>query len=179
MELNNIKRDFLKDILKYEMSNPIQCMMANEYIDVHNCGTNVFMNDEDGLESMLETTERSEIVRAICYGDYRYNDTFVKLNGYRNLESYDDVWDTVEIEHYIDWLINGNEDDLADAYMILKEDDIADVLNYFVECFADNLDYEHDDVSKWVYEEDINVIQLCREDWDNLHENFKMWNSKN
>ena len=177
MEMNEIKKDFLNDILKYEMSDTIQCRMANEYINIHN-GRTIFMNDDDGLEDMLCATDKSEIVRAICFGNYRFNDKFVRINDHCNIESLDDVWDCVSMENMIDWLINGDEDDLADAYMILKEDDIADVLNYFVECFADNLDYEHEDVSNWVYEEDINVIQLCREDWDNLHEEFKMWKER-
>lgn len=174
MELNEIKKDFLYDILNYEMSNAIQCMMANEYLNFVG-ERKIYVNDEDGLEDMLEGFERAEIVRAMCFGNYNYNDAFVKINDHCDIESLDDVWDCVDIKKYIDWLINGDEDDLTDAYMILKEDDIADALNFFVECFADNLDYEYDDVSKWVYEEDINVIQLCREDWDNLHENFKIW----
>ena len=173
--MEKIKYDFLKDILSYSMSNAIQVMMANEYINTHNDGQNIFMNDDDGLENMLETTEKSEIVRAICFGNYRFNDTFVRINDHRNIESLDDVWDCVSLENMVDWLINGDMDDLADAYMILKEDDSVDVLCNFEWCFADELDYEHDNVSDWVYESNIGVIDICRKDWNDLHEDFKEW----
>lgn len=173
--MNNIKKDFFKEILKYSMSDTIQVMMANEYLNFVG-GRNIYINDEDGLEDMLEITEKSEIVRALYYGDYRSNDTFVRINDRCNIESTDDVWDWVDVNKVIEWLFNGDEcDELADAYMILKEDDVADVLCNFQWCFADELDYEHDDVSDWMYYRNIGVIQLCREDWENLHDDFKNW----
>lgn len=172
--MNNIKKDFFKDILKYEMSTPIQVMMANEYLNFIG-GRNIYINDENGLEDMFEITEKSEIVRALCYGDYRFSDKIVRINDHCNIESTDDVWDWVDVNKVVEWFFNGNEDELADAYMILKEDDVADVLCNFQWCFADELDYEHDDVSDWVYDRNISVIQLCREDWENLHDDFKNW----
>lgn len=175
--MEKIKYDFLKDILSYSMSDSIQVMMANEYLGFKG-ERNIFINDEDGLEQMLCAIDRSEIVRAICFGNYRFNDKFVKFNDHCNIESLDDVWDCVSMEDMVDWLTNGDMDDLADAYMILKEDDCADVLCNFEWCFADELDYEHDDVSDWVYENNIGVIDICREDWDNLHEDFKSWKER-
>ncbi len=173
--MNNIKKDFFKEILKYSMSDTIQVMMANEYLNFVG-GRNIYINDEDGLEDMFEITEKSEIVRALYYGDYRFNDTFVRFNDHCNIESTDDVWDWVDVNKVIEWLFNGDGcNELADAYMILKEDDVADVLCNFQWCFADELDYEHDDVSDWVYYRNIGVIQLCREDWENLHDDFKNW----
>lgn len=165
-----VKKDFLKDILKYEMSSKIQCLMANEYADY-----TIYVNDEDGLEDMLSSTDKSEIVRAIFYGEYSYYDKFVRFSDYRNIESVEDVWDWIDIDKFVEWLINGEDADLKDAYMILKEDDVADVLCNFQWCFADVFDYEHDDVSEWVYDHNIGVVQICREDWNDLIDDFLSW----
>ena len=42
-----------------------------------------YYNDEEFFE--INFQQKDEVARAICYGDYRYNDTYVKFDGYMNL----------------------------------------------------------------------------------------------
>lgn len=44
-----------------------------------------YYNDEEFFEIYFQ--QKDEVARAICYGDYRYNDTYVKFDGYMNLYS--------------------------------------------------------------------------------------------
>ena len=67
-------------------------------------------NDEEFFNTFFEN--KIEVARAICYGDYNYNDDYVRFNGYENLESFseydmiekmkDDIEEIVEnlIEYY-------------------------------------------------------------------------------
>lgn len=45
-------------------------------------------NDEEFFEVFFEGKSPMEVARAICYGDYKYSDDYVKFNGYGNLVSY-------------------------------------------------------------------------------------------
>ena len=47
-----------------------------------------FENDEEFFELFYSGMNGLEIARAIYYGDYNYNDDYVRINGYGNLESY-------------------------------------------------------------------------------------------
>ena len=177
-KMNEIKRSFLRDILRYEMSTEIQIAVANEFLRKKG-QRNIFPNTEDGLEEMLCATDKSEIVRAFCFGRYNWDADCVRLNVYSNIESFDDVWDVVDINQFIDWLIDGEKDEFLDsAYMIMQEDEIADMLNRFVECFADEFGYYQDDVESWVFSKDFTAKQLCREDWDDLLINYLNYEQK-
>ena len=50
-------------------------------------------NDEEFFETYFES--KIEIARAICYGDYNYNDDYVRFNGYGILESFSE-YDMIE-----------------------------------------------------------------------------------
>ena len=177
-EMNEIKRSFLYDILCYEMTTEIQIAVVNEFLE-KNGQRNIFPNTDDGLESMLCTTNRSEIVRAIHFGQYNWYDDCVRFDAYANIESFDDAWCVVDIKKFIDWLIEGKEDEfLSNAYMIMQADETADVLNRFVECFADELDYDQEKVESWVLSKDFTVKQLCREDWDCLVKDYLNYGQK-
>lgn len=64
-----------------------------------------YYNDDDFF-AMAFGTNVLDAVRAVCYGDYRYSDDFVKFNGYGNL-------------------ISANMYELISLYDLYKED-IAD-----------------------------------------------------
>lgn len=177
-KMNEIKRSFLYDILRYEMSTEIQIAVANEFLG-KNGKCNIFPNTDDGLERMLCVTDKSEIVRAIYFGQYNWTDECVGFNGFGNIESFEGAWDAVDSYQFIDWLIGGEEDEfLGSAYMIMQEDEIADMLNKFVECFADELGYDQEQVESWVFAKDFTAKQLCREDWDDLVKDYLNYEQK-
>ena len=79
--LNEIKglllNDFntLKDVVR-ELNSWNGCL---DYLEVYE-------NDEEFFDMFFEGRP-AEVARAIFYGDYNYNDEYVKFNAYENLES--------------------------------------------------------------------------------------------
>ena len=126
--LNEIKglllNDFitLKDVVR-ELNSWNGCL---DYLEVYE-------NDEEFFDMFFEGRP-AEVARAIFYGDYNYNDEYIKFNGYENLESLSE-YDYEEllkenIEEIIDCLIeyvghisidNEELDDLLAQYFEVEE----------------------------------------------------------
>ena len=81
MLLNEIKGlllndlDTLKDVVS-ELNSWNACL---DYLEVYE-------NDEDFFNMFFEGRP-AEVARAIYYGDFNYNDNYIKFNAYGNLES--------------------------------------------------------------------------------------------
>lgn len=56
----------------------------------------IYNNDEYFFEENF--TKPIDAVRAVAFGDYRHGDTYVKFNGYANLDSFDSVSDHVDFD---------------------------------------------------------------------------------
>lgn len=61
-------------------------------------------NDKDFFDTYFYQNP-DEAVRAVCYGDYKYTDEFVKFNGYGNLESCSKYEMQEDLETFIDDII--------------------------------------------------------------------------
>ena len=123
MLLNEIKElllndmDTLKDVVR-ELDGWNGCL---DYL-------NVYENDEEFFDIFFEGRP-AEVARAIYYGDYNYNDEYIKFNAYGNLKTLSE-YDYEEllkenVEEVIDCLIeyvghiyinNGQLDDLLSQY---------------------------------------------------------------
>ena len=76
-------------------------------------------NDEEFFELFYSGKNGLEIARAICHGNYRYNDDYVRLMEYGNLESYteDEMIEEMKdnIDEIVDRLIEHHDNlDLSD-----------------------------------------------------------------
>lgn len=65
----------------------------------------IYENDEDFFETFFEGRPM-EAVRASHYGDYSYNDDYVRFNGYGNLESFDDYQYEQKLKDSLDDIID-------------------------------------------------------------------------
>ena len=85
MELNrNRIIEYIDDIENFDMTfNFIQ--IINSY-DGSLSEIEYFYNEDEFFEIFFGINTM-EAVKAICFGDYRYNDEFVRFNAYNNLES--------------------------------------------------------------------------------------------
>ena len=63
-------------------------------------------NDEEFFELFYSGKNGLEIARAICHGDYNYNDDYVRINAYDNLESYTEDEIVEELKDNIDEIID-------------------------------------------------------------------------
>ena len=128
MLLNEIKGlllndlDTLKDVVS-ELNSWNACL---DYLDVYE-------NDEEFFEMFFEGNPM-EVARAIYYGDYNYNDEYIKFNGYGNLETfskydYEELLEenieeiTENLIEYAEYISIGNEelDDLLSQYFEVEE----------------------------------------------------------
>lgn len=128
--LNEIKELLLNDLstlkdVVNELNGWNGCL---DYLEVYN-------NDEEFF-NMFFVDNPMEVARAIYYGDYNYNDEYVKFNGYANLESLSDYnYEKLlkeNIEEIIDCLIeyvgyisiyNEELDDLMAQYFEEEEEE--------------------------------------------------------
>ena len=60
-------------------------------------------NDGEFFECVFEN--KLDVARAICYGDYNYNDDYVRFNGCGNLESFSEYDMIEELKDDIDVII--------------------------------------------------------------------------
>lgn len=72
-----------------------------------------YNNDDEFFETMFES--KSEVARAIFYGDYAYNDEYVNFDAYGNLESVNQ-W---ELEKKLD----DYKEEIIDEYLSAYEED--------------------------------------------------------
>ena len=78
-------------------------------------------NDEYFFESFYSGINGLEIARAIYYGDYNYNDDYVRIDGYCNLVSYTEYEMIEEIKDSIDEIVE-NLIEEHDGYLYLSDD---------------------------------------------------------
>ena len=90
----------------------------------------VYENDEEFFEMFFKGTHPMEIARAICYGDYGYNDEYVRFNGYGNLESLSDYQYEKELKDNINEIV----DELMENYNnIYLPTELEEIFNNFEE----------------------------------------------
>ena len=128
MLLNEIKGlllndlDTLKDVIS-ELNIWNACLYYLE----------VYENDEEFFNMFFEG-KPAELARAIYYGDFNYNDEYIKFNGYGNLETfskydYEELLEenieeiTENLIEYAEYISIGNEalDDLLSQYFKVEE----------------------------------------------------------
>ena len=128
MLLNEIKGLLLNDLstleeVVRELNGWNACL---DYLDVYE-------NDEEFFNMFFEG-KPAELARAIYYGDFNYNDEYIKFNGYGNLESlseyeYEEMLEenieeiTENLIEYVGHISIDNEelDDLLSQYFEVEE----------------------------------------------------------
>ena len=80
-------------------------------------------NDEEFFNTFFDNP--MEAIRATYYGDYNYNDEYVKFNGYGNIDSYSEYERIEEIKDSIDDIV----DNLIEYYYnIYIDEELGDLL---------------------------------------------------
>ena len=128
--LNEIKGLLLNDLSTLEdavreLNSWNACL---DYLDVYN-------NDDEFFDMFFEG-KPAELARAIYYGDFNYNDEYIKFNGYGNLETfskydYEELLEenieeiTENLIEYAEYISIDNEelDDLLSQYFEVEEEE--------------------------------------------------------
>lgn len=87
------------------LSDVEKICLWNDYCDDRNASDDcVYENDDEFFETFFNG-KTIDAVRAVCYGEYHYYDTYVKFNAYGNLESSDSldslIYDDSDLYDYI------------------------------------------------------------------------------
>ena len=96
--------EYLKNDIKTLKDLVIECNSWNGGLEDYN----YYKNDEEFFDIYFDN-KVNEAVRAVCYGNYKYTDDYVRFNAYGNLDSCnkfeleDDLKDNVE-EIFDTWL---------------------------------------------------------------------------
>ena len=87
-----------------------------------------FENDEEFFNTFFDNP--MEAIRATYYGDYNYNDDYVKFNGYGNINSYSEYERIEEIKDNIDDIV----DNLVEYYdcIIINDEVLENLLEEYI-----------------------------------------------
>ena len=111
--------DTLKDVVR-ELNSWNACL---DYLDVYS-------NDEEFFNMFFEG-KPAEVARAIYYGDFNYNDEYIKFNGYGNLESFSEY----EYEELLEKNIEEITENLIKyaEYISIDNEELDDLLSQYFE----------------------------------------------
>lgn len=87
-------------------------------------------NDEEFFDTFFHNDPMGA-VRAAYYGDYNFNDDFVRFNGYANLESFNDWELEKEYKEYINEIVNA----LIEHYQEISicDDNLKELIDKYLE----------------------------------------------
>ena len=154
------QKESIIEVLK-EMETETLISIWNEYCSEKNMEDYIFDNGECFFHEMFGNAD--EAVRAVCYGNYNYTDTYVIFNAYGNLVSFDiyDAKQHIDFDTLADYIM---ENDCREIQEVWLEDISANFVEYFNDKFEDLKIDEDYDLSTW---------NLLTEDWDNIVEDIK------
>ena len=109
--LNNV--EVLKDIVR-ELNSWDGSL---DYLDFYE-------NDEYFFNDYFQKAD--DAVRAVYYGDYNYNDDYVRFNAYGNLESFTEYDYEEELKSYIDEIIERLEEEKDN--ITIYDDELKEML---------------------------------------------------
>ena len=109
----------LKDVVR-ELNSWNACL---DYLEVYE-------NDEEFFNMFFEG-KPAELARAIYYGDFNYNDEYIKFNGYGNLETFSEY----EYEELLEENIEGITENLIvyAEYISIDNEELDELLSQYFE----------------------------------------------
>ena len=108
-----------RDYIKIYLKNLDECYFLNLY-NKYNVNNQTYFNSECFLNDFFSTP--AEAIQAVCYGEYNYADTYVRINYYGELESTSDLSNFIGLSELIDVLEKGKYlfDEYDDYYLSYK-----------------------------------------------------------
>ena len=117
-------KKYVEDIVKEQLEESEFSLVLEAYNKY--CSDNNYeefwINDEEFFDTFFPNS--MEAVRATTYGDYRYTDDYVKLNGYENIDSYNEyqvIREILEDKTFHTYIVDYIEDfDFIDIEELLE-----------------------------------------------------------
>ena len=92
--------EYLENLTASELvqANDIYCELSNDFDGI------IFQNNEDFFNVRFDT--KIDAIRSVCYGTYNLSDDYVKLNGYGNVESFNNPVEYVDLSSIADYILD-------------------------------------------------------------------------
>ena len=175
--MNKTRLNFLTSVLN-NLNETTKLQIINEH-RYYQSKTQIYLNEEDEIENMLDGYSHLEVIRMIHYGSYNFTDAYVYINAYGNLSSACSLEEFTYIPEVAEWMIDSS--DAYDAWKILEassyvetgefEDDFIDELEY-------NTDADYDDIRDWFESENPTIEYIFTTSWEVLYEEFTIWKER-
>lgn len=139
-----------------EIDTDVLISAWNTYCCDENMDDYIYENDDYNINELFSKPD--EALRAAFYGDYRYSDDYFVINGYANLDSFDeyDAYNHIDFDLLADYIMAVGLEELYKNYSEELEDEF---LKYINEKFEDR-EFTEDDIPSGA--------DLITEDWDEI-----------
>lgn len=178
--MNKARLNFLTSVLN-NLNETTKLQIINEH-RYYQSKTQIYFNEEDDIENMLDGYSHLEVMRMVHYGNYNFIDAYVYINPFGNLSSahsLEDIVDGADMPEVAEWMIDSS--DAYDAWKILEASSYVET-GEFEDDFVDEFEYitnaDYDDIREWFQSENPTIEYIFTTSWEVLYEEFTIWKER-
>lgn len=175
--MNKARLNFLTSVLN-NLNETTKLQIINEH-RYYQSKTQIYLNEEDEIENMLDGYSHLEVIRMVHYGSYNFTDAYAYINAYGNLSSACSLEEFTYIPEVAEWMIDSS--DAYDAWKILEASSYIET-GEFEDDFIDELEYntgaDYDDIREWFESENPTIEYIFTTSWEVLYEEFTIWKER-
>jgi len=148
-----------------ELSDDDLLRIYNDWASNNDPDDEIFSNDEDFFETYF-SGKIMDAMRAVSFGEYNFNDDYVKFNGYANLETFNTISDHVDISDLAGWILDN--DKMSEYDMDYFEEDMQ---KEFISYAEEQEEWEEVVVEDFFQENSV----TWTDDFDDILKELKEW----
>lgn len=175
--MNKARLNFLTSVLN-NLNNTTELQIINEH-RYYQSKAQIYLNEEDEIENMLDGYSHLEVMRMVHYGSYNFTDAYAYINAYGNLSSACSLEEFTYIPEVAKWMIDSS--DAYDAWKILEASSYIET-GEFEDDFVDEFEYvtdaDYDDIRGWFESEKPTIEYIFTTSWEVLYEEFTIWKER-
>lgn len=175
--MNKARLNFLTSVLN-NLNETTKLQIINEH-RYYQSKTQIYLNEEDEIENMLDGYSHLEVMRMVHYGNYNFIDAYVYINAYGNLSSACSLEEFTYIPEIAKWMIDSS--DAYDAWKILEASSYVETGEFeddFVDEFESVTNANYDDIREWFESENPTIEYIFTTSWEVLYEEFTIWKER-
>lgn len=175
--MNKARLNFLTSVLN-NLNNTTELQIINEH-RYYQSKTQIYLNEEDEIENMLDGYSHLEVMRMVHFGNYNFTDAYAYINAYGNLSSACSLEEFTYIPEVAEWMIDSS--DAYDAWKILEASSYVETGEFeddFIDEFENVTNADYDDIREWFESENPTIEYIFTTSWEVLYEEFTIWKER-
>lgn len=175
--MNKARLNFLTSVLN-NLNETTKLQIINEH-RYYQSKTQIYLNEEDEIENMLDGYSHLEVMRMVHYGSYNFTDAYAYINAYGNLSSACSLEEFTYIPEVAKWMIDSS--DAYDAWKILEASSYVETGEFeddFVDEFESVTNADYDDIREWFESENPTIEYIFTTSWEVLYGEFTIWKER-